>query len=230
VSSPGVPLSEFAPTRDSPATPFGRVVLPGDGARATVVCGAYRLQRRRPHPLLRDLPEVVHLAAAPGRHRGLRAMVELLGEELQADAPGAAVVTPALVDALLVYMLRAWLRDDTTAEGWSAALADRVVSQALAAVHAEPAHAWTVEELGAAAGLSRAAFARRFTALVGEPPLTYVTRWRMTTATRLLRETDKPLGQVGAAIGYGSAFAFAKAFRREYATTPGAYRSAAKGT
>ncbi|WP_410670768.1 AraC family transcriptional regulator [Amycolatopsis sp. cmx-4-68] len=224
-SEPGTPLVDFRPARPSAATPFGRVSLPGPGARSTIVCGAYRLRRHRPHPLLRDLPEVVHLPAAPGRHPGLRAMVRLLGEELETRPAGAAVVAPSLVDALLVYMLRAWLGE--TSQGWSAALADPVTARALAAIHGDPARAWTVEQLGAAAGLSRAAFARRFTALVGEPPLTYLTRWRMTTAARLLRDTDRPLAQVATAVGYGSAFAFAKAFRREYATTPGGYRSAA---
>ncbi|MEV6828898.1 AraC family transcriptional regulator [Amycolatopsis sp. NPDC051102] len=225
-SEPGTPLVAFRPTRPSAATPFGRVSLPGPGARATIVCGAYRLRRHRPHPLLRDLPEVAHLPAVPGRHPGLRAMVGLLGEELAAHPPGAAVVAPSLVDALLVYMLRAWLGETAGTAGWPAALADPVTARALAAIHGDPARAWTVERLGAAAGLSRAAFARRFTTLVGEPPLTYLTRWRMTTAARLLRETDRPLAQVASAVGYGSAFAFAKAFRREYATTPGGYRSA----
>ncbi|QRP44765.1 helix-turn-helix domain-containing protein [Amycolatopsis sp. FDAARGOS 1241] len=85
-----------------------------------------------------------------------------------------------------------------------------MTARALAAIHGEPAHAWTVEDLGAAAGLSRAAFARRFTAVAGEPPLAYLTRRRTTLATRLLRDTDKPLGQVASAIGYGSAFALAE--------------------
>ncbi|MEV4757614.1 AraC family transcriptional regulator [Micromonospora sp. NPDC049559] len=228
VSEPDVPLTDFAPSRSSPSAPLGRVVLPGPGGRSTIVCGAYRLHRHNPHPLLRDLPEVMHLSALPGRHRGLRAMVELLGEELAHEPPGATVVTPALVDALLVYMLRAWLADGDNAGGWSAALADPVTSRALAAIHAEPAHPWTVEKLADTARLSRAAFARRFTTLVGEPPLTYLTRWRMTTAARLLRDTDKTLGQVAVAVGYGSAFAFAKAFRREYATTPGTYRGTSR--
>jgi AraC-like DNA-binding protein len=224
VSAPGVPLADFTPSRSSPSAPFGRMVVLGQGARSTMVCGAYRLQRHRPHPLLRDLPEVMHLSALPGRHRGLRAMVELLGDELETQPPGATAVAPSLVDALLVYMLRAWLADTANADGWSAALADPVIARALAAIHAEPAHPWTVEQLAVSARLSRAAFARRFTARVGEPPLTYLTRWRMTTAARLLGETDKTLDQLATAIGYGSAFAFAKAFRREYATTPGDYR------
>jgi AraC-like DNA-binding protein len=226
-SAPGAALVDFRPTRPSPATPFGRVSLAGPGERATILCGAYRLRRHRPHPLLRDLPEVMHLPAVPGHHPGLRTLVRLLGDELAAHPPGAAVVAPSLVDALLVYMLRAWLSETAGAPGWSGALADPVTARALDAIHGDPARAWTVAQLGAAAGLSRAAFARRFTTLVGEPPLTYLTRWRMTTAARLLRDTDKPLAQVATAVGYGSAFAFAKAFRREYATTPGGYRGGA---
>jgi AraC-like DNA-binding protein len=229
VSASGVPIGDFTPTRDSPGAPFGRLVLPGPGAGSTVVCGAYRLAYSRPHPLLRDLPEVVHLSALPGRHPGLRAMVELLGLELRTSPPGAAAVTPSLVDALLVYLLRAWLQDSADTSNWSAAMADPGIARVLAAVHAEPARAWTVEQLAGVAGLSRAAFARRFVALVGEPPLTYLTRWRMTIAARLLRDTDKTLAQVGSVVGYGSAFAFAKAFRREYAATPGGYRAATAG-
>jgi hypothetical protein len=79
VSAEGVPLAAFSPARDAPGAPFGRFVLPGTGARSTIVCGAYRLVRSRPHPLLRDLPEVLHLSALPGRHPGLRALVDLLG-------------------------------------------------------------------------------------------------------------------------------------------------------
>src|SRR5215469_7209158 len=90
VSSPGTALADFAPTRPSESTPFARVVLPNTGTRSTILCGAYLLQRHRPHPLLRDLPKVVHLSAHPGRNPGLRAMVELLGEELATSPPGAA--------------------------------------------------------------------------------------------------------------------------------------------
>jgi AraC-like DNA-binding protein len=102
-----------------------------------------------------------------------------------------------------------------------------VVTEALRAIHAEPGRAWTVAELGAAGGLSRAAFARRFTALVGEPPLTYLTWWRMTTAGRLLRSDDLSLRQIAERTGYTSEFAFAKAFKREYGVPPGQYRRGA---
>jgi AraC-like DNA-binding protein len=228
-SAPGVPLVDFAPTRATPSAPFGQMTLPGSGARAIALCGAYLLRRQRSHPLLSSLPDVLHLPARPGRHPALHALTTLLGEELENHPPGSTAVTPILVDALLVYMLRAWLHDATHTDGWSAALADPVTARALAAMHEHPEHPWTVHELGAVAGLSRAAFARRFTTLVGEPPLSYLTHWRMTTATRLLRDTDKPLTQLAEATGYGSAFAFAKAFRREYDMTPGTYRATARG-
>jgi AraC-like DNA-binding protein len=94
----------------------------------------------------------------------------------------------------------------------------------LSAIHHDLTHPWTVEELGALAGLSRAAFARRFTTLVGRPPLGYLTWWRMTTGARLLRESDVPLRVVARQTGYGSEIAFAAAFKREYGVSPGQYR------
>jgi AraC-like DNA-binding protein len=94
-------------------------------------------------------------------------------------------------------------------------------------MHREPAHPWTVRSLGEVAGLSRTAFARRFTALVGQPPLAYLTWWRLTVAARLLRRTDAPLAAIAAKVGYGSEFAFAAAFRREYGIAPGRYRRTA---
>lgn len=102
-----------------------------------------------------------------------------------------------------------------------------MVAAALRAIHADPAHAWTVAEMGATGGLSRAAFARRFAALVGEPPLTYLaylTWWRMTTAGRLLRHDDLSLRQIAERTGYASEFAFAKALKREDGLAPGQYR------
>jgi AraC-like DNA-binding protein len=133
---------------------------------------------------------------------------------------------PALLDTLLLYILRAFFEEVSCAAtgGWAAALGDEAVTAALQEIHGDPAHPWTVEELGARAGLSRAAFARRFTTLVGQPPLGYLTWWRMTTAGRLLRESDAPLRTIAQQAGYLSEFAFAKAFKREYGLSPGRYR------
>ncbi|MGK8503183.1 helix-turn-helix transcriptional regulator [Nocardia asiatica] len=128
---------------------------------------------------------------------------------------------------MLLYILRTWADERADAPGWARALADKAVGQALRDLHAHPAAPWTVEQLAARNGLSRSVFAQRFTALVGEPPMAYLTWWRMTSAGRVLRESDAPLRSVAAQVGYTSEFAFAKAFKRAYGVAPGAYRRAA---
>lgn len=217
---------EALPERLSQGSPIGSLSLGLDGARTSLLCGNYHLDQGRPHPLVRQLPEVIHIPARPGRHPELTAAVQLLGAELENPRIGSDGIVPALIDSLLLYILRAWLDDQPAAAavGWAAALRDPAVAPALAAIHDDPATQWTVESLAARAGLSRAAFARRFTALIGEPPLAYLTRWRMTAAARLLREGDVPLSTVAARTGYGSEFALGKAFKREYGLAPGHYR------
>ncbi|MFB4301814.1 AraC family transcriptional regulator [Actinomadura sp. NTSP31] len=194
---------------------------------AVVLCGAYQLDADRGHPLLAELPGIVHIPASVGRHSRLRAAVDLLGAELQAPGQGSAAVVPSLLDTLLVYVLRTWLEEQPTCggtTGWAAALADPAVSTALDAIHGDPAQSWTVAELAAHAGLSRAAFARRFNSLVGRPPLAYLTWWRLTEAARLLRDSDAPLNAVAERVGYTSEYAFANAFKRAFTIAPGQYR------
>lgn len=222
--APTTPAVTFRLDRERHSTRIGHEQVAGvaGGVQTVLLSGAYRLEKRRPHPLLATLPDVVHL---PKRRRdGLHAAVDLLGAEVEEQEPGAEAIVSSLVDALLVYILRAWQEDHPS--GWSRALADPAVGPSLHRMHQDPARPWTVEQLGAAAGLSRATFTRRFTALVGEPPLTYLTRWRLTTAARILRQQDVPLSVVARSVGYTSEFAFAKAFKREYGLAPGTYRRA----
>ncbi|ANN21963.1 AraC family transcriptional regulator [Amycolatopsis orientalis] len=192
----------------------------GTGAVTVTLCGAYELSPAGMHPLLRDLPEIVHLTTHDRSE--LKAAVELLTGELTRPGLGTDGVIPALLDTLLHYALRAWV--ETTETGWATAFTDPAVAAALAAMHREPAHPWTVASLAALAGMSRAPFAKRFTDLTGGPPLRYLTWWRMTTAARLLRTTDAPLSTVAGKVGYHSEFAFATAFKRHYGTPPGKYR------
>ncbi|MFI1328561.1 AraC family transcriptional regulator [Streptomyces sp. NPDC020845] len=234
--SPHTPLAAF---RGSLPGPFAEDAASADieggadagadrrpGPDTLLLCGAYFLDRARPHPLLGELPQALHIPARLGRHPELRSAVELLGGELERARPGTSAVLTSLLDMLLLYVLRAWYEEQSghMSTGWAAALHDRAVSEALRAIHRDPAHPWTVETLGQAAGLSRAAFARRFTALAGQPPLAYLTWWRMTVAARLLRESELPLRAVAERTGYASEFAFAKAFKREYGVAPGGYR------
>ncbi|MEO3786043.1 AraC family transcriptional regulator [Actinocorallia sp. B10E7] len=191
----------------------------GDAATsyADVVCGAYRLDKGQAHPFLRGLPDVIHMRS--DRHPAMRTLVGLLADRPESGS-GADTVVPALIDLLLVHLLRAW-HDDADPP---AALGDPAIAAALHQMHNNPQHKWTVEELGAAVGMSRTAFARRFTSLVGLPPMTYLTGWRLNRGAWLLRETDAPLASIARQVGYSSEFAFAHAFRREFEMPPGRFR------
>ncbi|MFJ2768117.1 AraC family transcriptional regulator [Streptomyces sp. NPDC087300] len=201
----------------------------GEPPAAAMICGAYFLDESRPHPLLTELPDFVHLAAGDVDGGPLRAVLGLLRAELDEPQPGSDSIVTSYLDTLLLLILRTWwlrVRGGTgDLTGWAAALADPAVAAALRAVHSDPAHPWTVGELGALSSLSRAPFARRFTASVGMPPLGYLTWWRMTLAAGWLRDPDEaPLRSVAERAGYASEFAFAKAFKREFGLAPGRYR------
>ncbi|MFC5148252.1 AraC family transcriptional regulator [Streptomyces aureoversilis] len=193
-----------------------------------MLCGKYRLDRSRVHPLMAELPKVVHLPNRVGRHPELRAAIGLLGGELDVLRPGSHTALPSLLDLLLVYMIRSWMAE-STAGAWPGALSDDVTAAALRALHADPAAPWTNERLAAAAGVSRPTLARRFTAMVGRPPMAYLTWWRLTFAATLLRDTPDTLAAIARRVGYGSPYALSHAFNREFGTTPGRYRARLQG-
>ncbi|MFF3349064.1 AraC family transcriptional regulator [Streptomyces sp. NPDC002779] len=223
------------PLDPEPETGSTHLLGQGDAMAAggtVLLCGAYRIDRGQVHPFLRALPEVVHLPAGPDRHPALAAVVELLAADLAHGKPGADAALPALLDLLLVHVLRAWLEEESAvgrSAGWCAALADPAVAAALNHLHRRPAHPWTVHELAREVGLSRTALARRFTQLVGRAPMAYLTWWRLSSAARILRDTQAPLSAVAAQVGYTSEFAFANAFKRQHGLAPGRFRRTPNG-
>lgn len=214
---------------DDPSTPAAqlpslRASSPG-GRRSLLISGGYPLKRSL--PLLPSLPEVVHVPAERCGEHGVRAIIDVLGAELEDDRPGTATVVPALADALLPLVIRTWLDDCAPVgrgEPFPETLSDPAIAAALERIYAEPERAWTVGALAREVTLSRSAFARRFSRAVGEPPHAYLTRWRMTLAGRLLRDSDLNLASVARHVGYASEFAFGKAFKRDYGMAPGTYR------
>ncbi|WP_017589743.1 AraC family transcriptional regulator [Nocardiopsis ganjiahuensis] len=223
--------------KDTPAVPpFGATSVgeAQDGEPSCVtVGGSYFASTARPHPLLAELPSVVHLPARVGERSELPLAVGLLGRELGSNRPGGDTLIPHLLDMLVVYILRTYLEEARTAGqgagcGFAGAMRDPGVHAAIQAVHRDPAHPWTVAELGERAGLSRAAFSRRFTSMVGQSPLAYVTWWRLTIAAHLLREEDSTIGSIAVRVGYSSQFAFANAFKREFGRSPGRYRESSR--
>ena len=160
----------------------------GAGDATAVLCGSYSFAADGANPLLSGLPQLLHVPAAHTKGGPLEAAVALLATEAGGTGSGTALVVDRLVDLLFVYALRTWFghQGDAGAHSWFGALQDPVVGPAVRAIHHDPAYPWTVTTLAHQSGVSRAAFARRFHQAVGEPPLNYVTRWRMNLAADLL--------------------------------------------
>ena len=153
--------------------------------------------------------------------------VAMLAGELVREAPGQVAVLDRLLDLVLIHALRT-AHGDGLLHGSPSAQHDPLVARALALVHEHPQQPWTVAALAAEIGLSRAAFARRFTDRVGEPPLTYLTRWRISLAADLLVGTDRTLEAVAARVGYANAFALSAAFKRVRGISPAQFRAATR--
>jgi AraC-like DNA-binding protein len=199
--------------RGLPPVPLGSDDV--DDGDAEWLCGAYRLDPHRTHPYFAALPDL--LVVTPGHD--LRPVLALL----DAGARGEEVARAALLDLVLIHVLRQW-----HGEPRMPAQADAAVAGALRRMHEEPGAGWTVERLSELAGLSRTAFSRRFTAAVGTPPRDYLIGRRLDRAARLLRETDAPLTAIAREVGYSTGFALAGAFRREFGVAPGRFRTAAR--
>ena len=152
----------------------------------------------------------------------------LLAEEIVKDEPGQEAVLDRLLDLLLIAVLRAWFaRPDAATPGWYRAYDDPIVGHALRLIHHNPAEPWTVASLAREAGVSRAALARRFQELVGEPPVSFLTGWRIALAADLLLEPGATIGSVAHQVGYGSPFALSTAFKRVRGISPRQHRAAA---
>jgi AraC-like DNA-binding protein len=195
-------------------SPVGETVL---------LTGVYLAEGDVTRRLLRALPPTLVL-----RSDELDSSVaDLLADEVVRDAPGQEAVLDRLLDLLLIRALRAWFdRPQADPPAWYAAQADPVVGPPLRLMQHHPEQRWTVSRLAADSGVSRAAFARRFTELVGEPPMTFLTDWRLTLAADLLLEPDATVGAVARRVGYATPYALSTAFKRERGISPREHRRA----
>jgi AraC-like DNA-binding protein len=231
---------------DDPATPVHVVVHPGPrrttpagndlrdvpapavrtwGSRngsAQLLIGKYRTRSEISHRLLQALPPMAVLRADHGQ----RLLVGLLDQEMVKDEPGQPALLDRLLDLLLVAAVRAWFgRPEAATSNWARAQGDPVVAQVLQLMHDDPARRWRVADLADEAGVSRAALTRRFSDMVGEPPMAYLTQLRLDIATDLLRDQHPTVGTVARQVGYGDAFALSAAFKRTFGISPQQYRS-----
>ena len=217
--SPATPLFDLP--REEVGERYERIRLKGSGEVSEFLCGAVRFTGLGVTRLLQALPPT--LVAAPDDAAWMRASFGLIADESRNPRPGSDLVTARLADVLVVQAIRAWVGSATPDRGWVAGLRDPQLGRALAAFHAQPDRAWSLESLARVAGVSRSGFAARFTEIMDEPAMTYVTAWRMALAARLVREERLPLTRASARVGYQSEAAFSRAFRRAHGVTPGVY-------
>ncbi len=196
-----------------------------DESKMVVLCGAFHVEHPGAFPLLHSLPKVIHIPAEQGRTvQGFAEIVHLIAREAATPRLGAEVMLRRLTELLFIHVIRVWVEQQAGASrGWVAALRDQPISTALGLIHQSPERGWKVEELAEAVALSRSEFSARFTRLVGEPPITYLTRWRMNKATRLLKNNVQ-MEKIAELLGYESEVAFRKAFKREVGMPPARYR------
>lgn len=196
------------------------------GAKTRMVCGYLAGEPSLFDTVLAALPRVmiVNMREGPGA-QWLTSSIRFSIEESAAQRPGAGTVLAKLTELMFVEAIRRHIEGLPPEQtGWLAGLRDRFVGKALALMHAKPAQGWTTEELAGAVGLSRSAFAEKFTGLVGQPPMQYLTRWRLQLAADLLRNGKRAIPAIAAEVGYDSEAAFNRAFKRELGSTPAAWR------
>ena len=198
----------------------------GGGAITRLVCGYLACDARLARMLLAGLPSVVRVNVR-GSNAGmwLESSVRYALDEARSPRPGGAGVLAKLSEVLFIEVLRLYMIErGPDGTGWLAGVGDRIVGAALNALHARPAHAWTLEELARAAGSSRSVLAERFQHLVGCAPMQYLTQWRMLLAANILSRSNAPLARIAEDVGYQTDTAFSRAFRREFGAPPATWR------
>jgi AraC family transcriptional regulator, alkane utilization regulator len=198
----------------------------GGGAATRFVCGYLACSRSVCRPLLDALPRVLRIPIGSGPAAALlRELLRVGVRESSASRPGAGSMLAKLSELMFVEAMRRYVEDlPPGGTGWLAGVRDAQIGRALALLHAEPGRDWTVDDLARAVALSRSALAERFASLVGEPPMQYLTRWRLALAADALRSGNRAIARVAEQSGYESESAFNRAFKREFGMPPATWR------
>ncbi|BCZ83334.1 AraC family transcriptional regulator [Paraburkholderia terrae] len=198
----------------------------GGGARTSVLCGFLACDDALSNPVLGSLPRLFKVDVRNDPHSAwIEASLRYAATEAAQRRAGSAIVLSRLSELLFVWAVRRCI-DDLPADrkNWLAGVKDRFVGRALSILHAQPAYNWTVDELARKVGLSRSAFAARFSELLGQPPMQYLARWRLIVAAQELSYSSKAIAAIAEEVGYESESAFHRAFRREFGQPPAAWR------
>ena len=202
------------------------VILGNGGAPATTfVCGFLGCDRRPFNPLLASLPRLMHMRGMSSAW--LSSFTRQVTEESQLRRAGADSVLTRLAELMFIEVMRRYLEEQQSGQtGWLAGLRDDVVGRVLGLLHSKPAYPWTLDELARQASSSRTNVAKRFTDLVGQPPMQYLAQWRMQVAANLLAQSGSKVASIASQVGYDSEAAFSRAFKKATGVAPGAWREA----
>lgn len=215
VQSETVPVERFVATANG--------VYSQDSNATTVLCGHFGMDRHMVLPAINSLPPLLHLRASGSAP--IAETLKQLRREVEHGGVGSQLIVRPLLSALFIYILREWAETKPAETGtWFSALQSSHIARALARIHEKPSHGWTLDSLAKEAGLSRSAFAKQFTASVGEPPHGYLTRWRMGVAAQLLGQTRLRVSEIAAQVGYTSEYSFSRAFKKARGVSPGQAR------
>lgn len=226
--TPPVPLTELI--GDSRGGLRAVIKHGGGGSQTELICGAFEYQGPHANAALAVLPLWIRV---PKRERHanawLNSTLRFLRKETKQTSLGSETIVARLIDVIFVEAVRTWLKDQPRGSaGWLGALRDPAIGAALGLLHKNPEKAWTVPCLAARVGMSRSPFAARFAALVGQSPMAYLKHWRLELSARLLREQNLSLATIADQVGYESAAAFSRVFKREFRVSPGQYRHKAR--
>ncbi len=228
-ATPAEPLEQLIACHVSAAGPSdspGPLAFGGGGDPTALICGYFQFDTGAVHPLFSGLPPVVYLRGEGGRALSwLESSLDLIADETTAGRPGGETLVNRLTEALFIQVIRAYLEESARPDpSWLAGLRHPQIAGALGLIHREPGVRWTVDALAAQVGMSRSAFSAKFRTLVGEPPLQYLTRWRMQIAANHVQDDRLSLSEIAEAVGYQAEASFSKVFKRLLGVAPGAYR------
>jgi AraC-like DNA-binding protein len=191
------------------------------GSAACFLAGTFHFDSRPLRPLSSGLPSLIHLKCDGGKMRPwLASLSQFLNEESTHIDPGSSFTIPRLIELLVIRTLGTWVCSQGDRLGWLCELSDERIGRTLNAIHLDAGRAWTVESLAEIAAMSRSVFSRRFTAMIGVPPLRYLTEWRLSVAAELLRTGTSKVIEVAHTAGYSSEAAFSRAFKAQFGYPP----------
>jgi AraC-like DNA-binding protein len=193
----------------------------GDGPASQLVSGFFSFEGSPLPAVMAALPPAIHIPRGEaGAPAWLAAISHFLVDEAQKPDPGSSLMISRLIDLLVIRALRSWATNEANRMGWLGGLGEERIGRVLSAMHADPFRHWTVRSLAGIASMSRSIFAQRFTATVGEPPLRYLARWRLTIAADLLRSGGLKVTEAAQRSGYASDAAFSRAFKAHFGYAP----------